>query len=175
MHDLQLFLDYMHLTARFPGLIHPLGFNIEIAQARILLPLIEQFDCVAMGLFLRRKLFSSAFDQPWELLHLACDCDDIELGRKAIRGLSPRRLQDFAGSNRYTTGWTSLSKLSDSWRSEFLRLLMPGSRMVDFISIEDLDTNTRIWSKTFNPVRYTQDVDADGKRKRVCEGSGSEM
>jgi hypothetical protein len=83
----------MHLTARFPGLFHPLGFNIEIPQARILLHLIEQFDCVAMGLSLRRKLFSFAFDQPWELLHLACDCDDIELGRhprlvsEAIAGL----------------------------------------------------------------------------------------
>jgi hypothetical protein len=58
-------------------------------------------------------------------------------------------------------------KLSDSWKAEFLRLLLPGPRGHDTILLMELDSDTYKWSDNFNPGGYQEERDANGKRKRV--------
>jgi hypothetical protein len=165
--DLQLFFDFMQLTARFHSLVRHHGLAVDFEQARILLPLIDQYDCEVMRSFLKSKLASLALFNPWELLHLACDHDDLKLGRTAIAYIVPRRLYDFVGSDRSTDGWISLSKLSPAWQSEFLRLLMPGPRTHNTVLLMELDPECRVWAEKFSPKTHQDVVDGCGKRKRA--------
>ena len=143
---LELFFDFMQLSAKFQSLIRHRGLDVDFDQARILLPLIDQYDCEGMRSILKSKLASLALFQPWELLHLACDQDDLKLARTAIAHLGKRRLYDFVGSDRSTAGWISLSKLSAAWRIEFLRLLRPGPRTHNTILLMELNSECRDWA-----------------------------
>jgi hypothetical protein len=164
---LELFFDFMQLTARFQSLVRHHGLAVDFEQARILLPLIDQYDCEVMRSFLESKLASLALFNPWELLHLACDQDDLKLARTAIEHIVPRRLYDFVGSDRSTAGWTSLSKLSAAWQSEFLRLLIPGPRTHNTILLMELDPDCRSWAENFSPDTHQEVANGIGKRKRA--------
>jgi hypothetical protein len=54
--NLKLFLDFMQVTARYESLISAHGLNIGIGKPRILLPLIDKYDCEAMRSLLKAKL-----------------------------------------------------------------------------------------------------------------------
>jgi hypothetical protein len=164
--DLQLFFGYMQAIARFQFLMRPFFYEIGIDQARFLLSLIDQYECEAMRSALYERLRCLADQHPWEILHIACNKDNLELGRYAIRSLW-FRLYDFVGSDRKTPGWIGLSKLSDSWKAEFLRLLLPGPERHDTILLMELDSETFHWSEKFNPGGYQEESDMNGKRKRV--------
>jgi hypothetical protein len=157
----------MQVTARFKFLIRSFSFDIDLEQARFLLSLIDQYECERMRFALYDQLVSLASDHPWEVLQIACKKDDLELGRRAIWYLFPHRLIDFVGSDRSTTGWTELSKLSDSWKAEFLRLLLPGSQKHDTILLMELDSYAYLWCDKFDPEGYQEESDMNGKRKRV--------
>jgi hypothetical protein len=139
--DLQLFFGYMQAIARFQFLMSPFFYEIKIDQVRFLLSLIDQYECEAMRSALYLRLRCLADQHPWEILHIACNKDNLELGRYTIRSLW-YRLYDFVGSDRGTAGWIGLSKLSDSWKAEFLRLLLPGPRGHDTILLMELDSDT---------------------------------
>jgi len=165
--DLQLFLGFMQVTARFKFLVRSFSFNINLEQARLLLSLIDQYECERMLSALYDQLVSIAWQHPWGVLQIACKKDNLELGRRAITYLFPRRLYDFVGSDRSTKGWTELSKLSDSWKAEFLRLLLPGPERHDTILLMEIDSESYDWSVNFNPGGYQEERDENGKRKRV--------
>lgn len=167
--DLQLFFGFMQVTARFKFLIRSFSYEIDIGQARFLLSLIDQYECQRMRSALYGQLACLASRHPWEILQIACDKDNLDLGRKAISHLHPNRLYDFVGSDRSTTGWTELSKLSDSWKAEFLRLLLPGPERHDTILLMDLDPYSYRWSRQSDPEGYQNKDGISGKRKRVCE------
>jgi len=116
---------------------------------------------------MKKKLNALSRWHPWETFHIACDRDDLELGRAAIDKLSPRRLHDFVGSNRCTEGWKGLLKLSEAWQSEFLRLLLPGEQRHDTILLMELDPDAYTWSWKFNPKEYQEGIETNGKRKRI--------
>jgi hypothetical protein len=164
--DLQLFLGFMQVTARFKFLIRSFSFDIDLDQARFLLSLIDQYECERMRSALYDQLVSLAGQHPWEVLQIACNKDNLELGRSAIRQLW-YRLYDFVGSDRGTAGWIGLSKLSDSWKAELLRLLLPGPDRHDTILLMELDSETFHWFEKFNPGGYQEESDVNGKRKRV--------
>jgi len=157
----------MQLIAKFQSFVPFYGLAVDFDQARILLHLIDQYECEAMRSFLKSRLAARALLNPWELLHLACDHDDLELGRTAIENLYPRRLYDFVGSDRSTAGWIGLSKLTVAWQSEFLRLLMPGPRTHKTISLKELNSDCRDWANKFTPKTSQEVAAGNGKRKRV--------
>ena len=165
--DLQLFLGFMQVTARFKFLVRSFSFNNNLEQARLLLSLIDQYECERMRSALYNQLASIAMGHPWEVLQIACKENNLELGRRAICYLFAERLYDFVGSDRTTAGWIGLSKLSDTWKTEFLRLLLPGSQKHDTILLMELDSYAYIWCDKFDPEGYQEEVDVNGKRKRV--------
>jgi hypothetical protein len=136
---LQLFFDFMQLTARFNRFVRSIGFETNVEEAHILLPLIRRFDCELMRSSLNCTLIRIAWHQPWEILHFACDHDDVELGRAAISEFYYGHFFPFIGSDRSTVGWTNLKKLSQAWQSEFLRLLLRGSKIHDTILVMEID------------------------------------
>jgi len=164
--DLQLFFGYMQAIARFQFLMCPFFYEIDIDQARFLLSLIDQYECEAMRSALYERLRCLADRHSWEILQIACKKDNLQLGRRAIRGLWGK-LYDFVGSDRSTKGWTEVSKLSDSWKAEFLRLLLPGPERHDTILLMEIDADSYDWSVNFNPGGYQEERDVNGKRKRV--------
>jgi len=164
--DLQLFLGFMQVTARFQFMLHPFSYAIGLDQARMLLSLIDQYECEAMRSALYDRLSCLGSRHPWEILQIACSKDNLALGRDAICKLW-YNLYDFVGSDRETAGWIGLSKLSDSWKAEFLRLLLPGLRGHDTILLMEIDSDTYGWSKKFNPEGYQEERDVNGKRKRL--------
>ena len=166
-NHLALFFNFMQLTAKFQSFVPYYGLAVDFDQARILLPLIDQYDCEAMRSFLKSRLASLAVFHLWELLHLACDHDDLKLGRTAIEHLYPQRLYDFVGSDRSTAGWIGLSKLSVAWQTEFLRLLMPGPRTHKTILLMELNSECRDWADKFTPKTSQEAAAENGKRKRV--------
>lgn len=165
--DLQLFFGFMQVTARFKFLIRPHSFDIDIDQARFLLSLINQYECDTIRSALYEHLALIAWDCPWEVLLIACQEDQLDLGRTALSYLWPERLCDFIGSDRSTEGWMGLSKLSDVWQAEFWRIVMPGSKRQDTILLMELDPENHDWSRKFNPDGYQEESDVNGKRKRV--------
>lgn len=165
--SLKLFLDFMQLTARYQSLISAHGLDIDIEQARILLPLIDKYDCEAMRSLLKAKLNSMAWQEPWEVLYIACDEGDLELGREAITNLYPHRLHPTDGPARNVTLWRNLSKLSGAWQLEFLRLFMPATRLDASALVGELNTNVASWAKLFNPKKHEVVGNGGGKRKRI--------
>jgi hypothetical protein len=165
--DLQLFFGFMQINARFKFLIHSCPYVMDLDQARFLLSLIDQYECERMRSALYDQLRCLAMSHPWEVLHIACKKNNLELGRSAIFNLFADRLYDFVGSDRSTAGWTGLSKLSDSWKAEFLRLLLPGSQKHDTILLMELDSHAYLWCDKFDPEGYQEESDVNGKRKRL--------
>jgi hypothetical protein len=141
-------------------------YEIEIDQARFLLSLIDQYECEPMRSALYERLHCLASRHPWEVLHIACNKDNLELGRSAIRSLW-YDLYDFVGSDRETAGWIGLSSLSDSWREEFLRLLLSGPERHDTILLMEIDSDCYEWSDKFTPAGYQEGSESNGKRRRL--------
>jgi len=88
MEDLTLFADFMVLIDQFKPFVRSVNLRLDVHEAGILLPLIDKFDCEAMRAVLKKKLASLAKTQPWEVLHLACQQDDLDLARTAISNLT---------------------------------------------------------------------------------------
>jgi len=164
--NLRLFLDFMRLTTRYESLISANGLNIDIAKARILLPLIDQYDCQAMRSLLKDKLNAVAWQEPWEVLCIACEEDDSELGREAITNLYPHRLHTLSSPKRDITLWSNLSNLSGAWQLEFLRLFMPAIRRDGSALVGEINADVATWAKLFNPKKYDENATGVRKRKR---------
>jgi hypothetical protein len=164
--NLKLFLDFMQVTARYESLISAHGLNIGIGKPRILLPLIDKYDCEAMRSLLKAKLNAVAWQEPWEVLYIACEEGDLELGREAISNLYPHRLHTLSSPNRDITLWSNLSKLSGAWQLEFLRLFMPAIRKDGSALVGELNADVATWAKLFNPKKYEDDATGVRKRKR---------
>jgi hypothetical protein len=77
--DLKMFADFMQLTDRFKHLVRSANVELDIHQSGVLLPLIDQFDCDFMRTVLCIRLASLAKIQPWQVLHLACKHDDLDM------------------------------------------------------------------------------------------------
>ena len=86
--DLKLFADFMVLIDHFKRFIRSANLELDVHEAGILLPLIDKFDSDLMRAVLKSRLASLAKTQPWEVLHLACQQDDLDLARTAISNLT---------------------------------------------------------------------------------------
>jgi hypothetical protein len=124
--DLLLFVQYMELCQHYQQYVNPPAMNINIDVARRLWLLIDQYDCPNMLDMLRQRLATLAIRQPWEVLHLASDMEDIAVGRVAISKLTNHHLHvtSITGAADPTM-WLQLSKLCIAWQLEFVKLLIP--------------------------------------------------
>jgi hypothetical protein len=166
--DLKMFADFMQLTDRFKHLVRSANVELDIHQSGVLLPLIDQFNCDFMRTVLCIRLASLATTQPWQVLHLACKHDDLDMARTAISNLTTSAMRKPSADGTIdTTMWTQLSMLTGSWQLEFLRLYITGIRLTYGSHVGGLNDKFAIWGKDFDPKKYQEAEGVDGKRKRI--------
>jgi hypothetical protein len=114
------------------------------------------------------KLASLAKTQPWEVLHLACKHDDLDMAREAISNLTSSSIYKYSAEAEIdTTIWTQLSILTGAWQLEFLRLYVPGIQNSYGRPTGSLNDDFAEWAKEFDPKKYQEVDGVDGKRKRI--------
>lgn len=169
-NDLKLFGDLMQQIVRFRRFVKAANLEVTLEQAGVLLTLIDKYDCPSMRLILRQKIAHLAKRKPWEVLHLANDQQDLDMGRTAISHLSDALIHPTLTPSREVTLWDNLGKLSGAWQLEFLRLYMPATRLYwtkDKLALSgDLNSDFGTWANDFDPKKYQQ-ADGTGKRKRI--------
>lgn len=165
-NDLQLLLEVMQMTSRFPRFAEALYPRISIAEFISLRSLIDKYDCETIRSDIKTFLPIFAEVYPWDILYLACDEDDIAMGRLAISKLNETKLGLTNSANQDSTIWTKLSKLSAPWQLEIIRLFMPGIRMTASTLNGELDMDFNTWAQKFEPKKYQEVVVHSEKRKR---------
>jgi hypothetical protein len=167
--DLALFADFMQITDQFKRFVRSANLELDVHQVAILLPLIDKFDCEFMRAILMIKIASLAKTQPWEILHLACKHDDLDMARTAISNLTTSSICTYSAESKIdTTIWTQLSTLSGAWQLEFLRLYVPGIQTPTYgRPTGSLNDDFAAWAKDFDPKKYQEADGVDGKRKRI--------
>ena len=162
--DLNLFADLLHITVRFSAWTQPADFEISLEEADILLPLADMYDCPAMLTILQERVASLAISNPWEVLVLACNQNDVTMGQTAISNLSDQYIHEGAGVGYSRALWGNISKLSSAWQLEFLRLYMISTRRINSGSliVGHFDGNFSVWARQFNPEKYERH-DGEGR------------
>jgi len=151
-----LFADLMQQVARPKQYTF---FKLDLKQVNALLPMTDRYDCPSVRFVVRQCILDIKVNQPWDVLYLACDEDDVAMGQKAITHLSREDIYDSPDN----TLWFRLSQLSGSSQLAFLRGLMP--RVTESFGVK-LNTNFPYWAKTFDPSQF-QPQESSSKRKRV--------
>lgn len=171
--DLGYFLDLLRL-AQCRHLIDFRGILVDLEIARLILPVTDRFDCEGIAKLVKIRLGWLAAKDPWGVLHLASDRDDIDLAKKAICLLSlanvAPKLAEFqtkpkrnptGSSYGQTQGWLqppdpffrqSLALLQPYWRLEMLQLMMTDK----FDNVSGLscvlDVDFQSLANRFNPL-----------------------
>jgi hypothetical protein len=166
--DLNLFADLLHITVRFSPWTQPTNFEISLEEAAILLPLADMYDCPAMLNILQERVAFLAISNPWEVLVLACNQNDVAMGQTAISNLSDQWIHEGAAVSYSLALWGNISKLSSAWQLEFLRLYMISTRRINSGSlvVGHFDVNFGVWAKQFSPEKYER-PGGDGRRDQV--------
>jgi len=153
--DLALLADFMQISDRFKHFVRSANLELDVDQAAVLLPLIDKFDCDFMRAILMIRLASLAKTQPWEVLHLTCKQDDLDMAREAISNLTNSSIhKPLTKTLIDTTIWTQLSMLSEAWQLEFLRLCFTGTHGLTYSTpTGNLNDNFAVWAKDFNPKK----------------------
>jgi hypothetical protein len=156
--DLKLFARLMVQIVRRGRYTCPQYIEISLKEAENLFPLIKKYDCTRMQDRVRQRVLYLAKDQPWEVLIMACNMDDIPMAQVAISHLSGK-IHTTDSSTPDTSLWQNLAKLSGPWALEFIRLYMPATlesrcpltyrTYVGAIMRDDFGT----WAMDFNPGR----------------------
>jgi hypothetical protein len=159
----------MQLTDQFKDFVRSANLELDINQAGILLPLIDKFDCELMRVVLKIRLASLAKTQPWEVLHLACEQDDLDMARTAICDLTTALIHKPSTTTPIDKNiWTKLSPLTRSWQLEFVQLYMIGTQTCCYGSaVGSLNDKFALWAKEFDPDKHQEVDGVDGKRKRI--------
>lgn len=134
--DMTLFLDFMCLTANYSRFIDASSVMVDLEQAQIILRLADKYDCTKMKSFLRHRLAQLAMQDPWGVLLLASDENDIEVARDAISNLTAKIIFGgggaIGGPRDSPVWWSRLSKLRLTWQLELSRLCLPTTRWVSY-------------------------------------------
>jgi hypothetical protein len=159
----------MQLTDQFKDFVRSANLELDIHQAGILLPLIDKFDCELMRVVLKIRLASLAKAQPWEVLHLACEQDDLDMARTAISNLTTALIHKSSNTTSIDKNiWTKLEPLTEPWRMEFFRLYMSGTQISAYgLVVGCLNDKFAVWAKEFDPDKHQELDGVDGKRKRI--------
>jgi len=163
--NLNLFASLLHIVVRFSPWTQPANFEISLEEAAVLLPLADMYDCPEMLNILRVRVAFLAIGNPWEVLVLACNQNDVDMGRTAISHLSDQLIHSGTAVSYSSALWGNISKLSSAWQLEFLRLYMTSTRRINSGSliVGHFDGNFATWATQFNPEKY----------ERLEEGSQS--
>jgi hypothetical protein len=166
--NLNLFADLLHIAVRFSPWTQPANYEISLEEAAILLPLADMYDCPAIFNILQERVAFLAITNPWEVLVLACDQNDVTMGQTAIFYLSDQLIHEGAGVGYSMTLWENISKLSSAWQLEFLRLYMTSTRRINSGSlvVGHFDGSFSVWAKHLNPEKYERH-DGGGRRNKV--------
>lgn len=92
-HELSMFLDLLHFT-RVSELFNFRNLERDVDYIRPMLLLADRFDADKVRLGLTTRLHALAKLKPWAVLALASDRDDVELGRAAIRCMTPSHIHN---------------------------------------------------------------------------------
>lgn len=158
LDDLKIFADFMQLTDRFKHLVRSANVELDLHQIGVLLPLIEELDCQFMRVVLKKRLANLAKTKPWEVLHFACEQDDLDMARTAISNLTTALIHKPAAAKPTDKNiWTKLSPLPWRWQLEFVRLYMHGTQNSGYGSaVGSLNENFAVWAKDFDPKKYEE-------------------
>jgi hypothetical protein len=168
--NLNLFADLLHIAVRFSPWTQPANYEISLEEAAILLPLADMYDCPAMFNILQERVAFLAITNPWEVLVLACDQNDVTMGQTAIFYLSDQLVHEGAGVGYSMTLWENISKLSSAWQLEFLRLYMTSTRRINSGSlvVGHFDGSFSVWLNTSIPRNMNAMTgEVDGTKSRV--------
>jgi hypothetical protein len=159
----------MQLTDQFRDFVRSANLELDIHQAGILLPLIDKFDCELMRVVLKIRLASLAKTQPWEVLHLACHQNDLDMARTAISSLTTALIHKPSNTTLVDKNiWTKLGPLTGPWRMEFFRLYMSGTQISAYgLVVGCLNDKFAVWAEEFDPDKHQEVEVVDGKRKRI--------
>jgi hypothetical protein len=158
--DLNLFADLMQQTVRFNRLVQAHNLELTLEEAVSLLALTDKYDCVATRKAVRARLAHLAKITPWEVLYIACEWDDVWMGRRAIAQLSDRSFHTASPNVNDPKIWARLEPLSHAWQVAFLRLYMPATKQgidpkthIRYAVVGALDGNFAIWADKFDPKK----------------------
>ena len=158
--DLKLFADFMQQIVRFDRFVKPYNLEINLEEAAVLLALTDKHDCGETRLAIRKRLVHLAKAEPWEVLYIACDWDDLWVGRRAIAQLSNRLIHTVPPQTSDANIWLRLGPLSHAWQVAFLRLYMPTTWQglnpqsnIPTPTIGELNSSFTTWANNFDPKK----------------------
>lgn len=142
----------MLLTETLSRYVIASTITVDLKDARALWPLVDQYDCAKMNGFLRNGLATLAKIEPWGVLHLASDMDDVDLAKVAISSFSASNIH---GGNESSGAsgknwWLQLSKLRGCWQLELCRLCIPSTKWTTQYTNSSYQSITSTLGATFS-------------------------
>lgn len=161
---LAMYLDLLQV-AQFPLFVDSSSVKLDVSQIRRILPMAKKFDCKKLLKVLDVRLRLLAAADPWAVLKLASDENDIDLGKCAISMLDPEVHIHGQPINQGSELWQHLDALQMSWQLSLIRCLAPKTFKIyndptyDEVAYMTIKRNLHAVSRDFNPRQYEPSVD----------------